>query len=283
MQAKNLAKSNIGFMQGRLSKIRNNRIQSFPWEVWEDEFSCAFDLELSNMEWTIDSERFEENPLITEYGKNEITNLISKFNIQIPSVTCDYFMENPPWKNNLIEVKENIISILKGMSNINSQILVIPLVDNSSLFDSNCIKIVKSFFTELIPEISKNSLRIAFESDFTPKKLSEFISEFDTNYFGVNYDIGNSASLGFNPTEEFKAYGARIINVHVKDRKLNGSTVPLSEGDADFSRIFRLLHAENYQGNLILQTARSKEGRDAEVLVKYKRLVEDWWEEAKIG
>jgi hexulose-6-phosphate isomerase len=235
------------------------------------------------MEWTIDSERFEENPLITEYGKNEITNLISKFNIQIPSVTCDYFMENPPWKNNLIEVKENIISILKGMSNINSQILVIPLVDNSSLFDSNCIKIVKSFFTELIPEISKNSLRIAFESDFTPKKLSEFISEFDTNYFGVNYDIGNSASLGFNPTEEFKAYGARIINVHVKDRKLNGSTVPLSEGDADFSRIFRLLHAENYQGNLILQTARSKEGRDAEVLVKYKRLVEDWWEEAKIG
>jgi hexulose-6-phosphate isomerase len=142
---------------------------------------------------------------------------------------------------------------------------------------------VKLFFTELIPEISKNSLRIAFESDFSPKKLSEFISEFDANYFGINYDIGNSASLGFNPTEEFKAYGSRIINVHVKDRKLNGRSVPLNEGDADFPRIFRLLHEENYQGNLILQTARSKEGRDAEVLVKYKRLVEDWWEEAKIG
>jgi len=268
MPAKNLAKSNIGFMQGRLSKIRNNRIQSFPWEVWEDEFSCAFDLEMSNMEWTIDSDRFDENPLITHHGKNKITNLISKFNIQIPSVTCDYFMENPPWKSNLIEVKENIILILKGMSSINSQILVIPLVDNSSLFDSNCIKIVKLFFTELIPEIRKNSLRIAFESDFAPKKLSEFISEFDINYFGINYDIGNSASLGFNPVEEFKAYGARIINVHVKDRKLNGSTVPLSEGDADFPRIFRLLHEENYQGILILQTARSKEGRDAEVLVK---------------
>ena len=64
MQAKNLVKSNIGFMQGRLSKIRDNRIQSFPWEVWKDEFSCAFDLALSNMEWTIDSDRFEENQLI---------------------------------------------------------------------------------------------------------------------------------------------------------------------------------------------------------------------------
>ena len=282
MQAKKLARPNIGFMQGRLSKIRNNRIQSFPWGVWEDEFSCAFDINLSKMEWTIDSDKFEENPLITQHGKNEIINQISKFNIKIPSVTCDYFMENPPWKTNLIEVKENISSILKGMNSIDSQILVIPLVDNSSLFDSNCIKIAKLFFTDLIPEIIKNNLRIAFESDFNPKKLSEFIGKFDRNYFGINYDIGNSASLGFNPTEEFKAYGARIINVHVKDRKLNGTTVPLSEGDADFLRIFRLLHEENYQGNLILQTARSKEGKDAEVLVKYKNLVEGWWKEAKI-
>lgn len=282
MHAKNLQKSNIGFMQGRLSKIRNNRIQSFPWDVWEDEFSRAFDLELFKMEWTIDSDRFEENPLITEHGNNAITSLISKYNIQIPSVTCDYFMENPPWKNNFSEVKENIISIFNGMNRIKSQILVIPLVDNSSIFDSNCLKIVKLFFTELIPEMSKYNLRIAFESDFTPKKLAEFIGEFDINYFGINYDIGNSASLGFNPTEEIKAYGTRIINVHVKDRKLSGNTVPLSEGDADFPRIFRLLHEENYRGNLILQTARSKEGRDAEVLVKYKRLVEDWWVGAKI-
>ncbi len=282
MQPKNFAKSNIGFMQGRLSKIRNNRIQSFPWGVWKNEFSRAVDLELFNMEWTIDSDRFQENPLITEQGKNEITNLIGKFNIQIPSVTCDYFMENPPWKTNLIEVKENIISIFKGMNKIKSQILVIPLVDNSSLLDSNCMKIVKLFFTELIPEIRKNNLRIAFESDLTPIQLANFIGEFDINYFGVNYDIGNSASLGFNPAEEFKAYGARIINVHVKDRKLNGTTVPLGEGDADFPRIFHLLQEENYKGNLILQTARSEEGRDAEVLVEYKRLVENWWAGAKI-
>ena len=73
------------------------------------------------------------------------------------------------------------------------------------------------------------------------------------------------------------------INVHVKDRKLNGTTVPLGEGDADFLGIFRLLQKENYEGNLILQTARSKEGKDTEVLVRYKNLVEDWWEEAKIG
>jgi len=282
MQAKNLVKPNIGFMQGRLSKIRNNRIQSFPWGVWEDEFSCAFDIDLTKMEWTIDSENFEENPLIAPSGSSKIIDLASKFDIEINTVTCDYFMENPPWKTNLTQVKENMVSILKGMSEIDSQILVIPLVDNSSLVDSKNIEVVKLFFTDLMPEIIENNLRIAFESDFNPKNLLDFINRFDRNYFGINYDIGNSASLGFNPTEEFKAYGSRIINVHVKDRKLSGTTVPLGEGDADFLRIFRLLHEENYQGNLILQTARSQEGQDAKVLVQYKKLIEDWWEEARI-
>jgi hexulose-6-phosphate isomerase len=283
MWLKNEAKSNIGFMQGRLSRIRDNRIQSFPWGVWEEEFSRAFDIELYNMEWTIDSDKFSENPLVTLEGNNQINYLSKKFNIVIPSVTCDYFMENPPWKTSLSEVKNNIFLILKGMRSIGSKILVIPLVDNSSLTDSKSYSIAKLFFTDLLPELSKNNLRIAFETDFAPKEFIDFIGEFDRDYFGINYDIGNSASLGFIPTEEFKAYGSRIINVHVKDRVFNGTTVPLGEGDANFLQVFHLLQECNYKGNLILQTARSQEGKDVEVLVKYRNLIEDFWEEATIG
>ena len=34
----------------------------------------------------------------------------------------------------------------------------------------------------------------------------------------VNYDSGNSASLGYDPTDEFAAYGERVGSVHIKDR-----------------------------------------------------------------
>ena len=271
----------VGVMQGRLSPMINNRIQQFPWESWPNEFVLASKIDIKIIEWTIDTIEFYKNPLINQ--RNQINLIMDQNNISIPSVTCDYFMENPPWKTDLKLVKKGISSILQGMRNIKSKILVIPLVDNSSLPDLASTKIVEDFFTDLIPEISQNKLQIAFESDLNPKKLSEFICKFDKNYFGINYDIGNSSSFGFNPKEEFNAYGSRIINVHVKDRKLNGATVPLGEGDADFLGIFRLLQKENYEGNLILQTARSKEGKDTEVLVRYKNLVEDWWEEAKIG
>ncbi len=270
-------KPKIGFIQGRLSPIANNRIQQFPWNSWQNEFDIASRIDMKFIEWTIDSFKFYENPLIKFDKSQEINSIAKKNNVFIPSVTCDYFMENPPWKTDLNLVKKGIISILQGMKKISSKILVIPLVDNSSLLDSSSFKIVEDFFTGLTPLIIQNKLQIAFECDLNPEKLAEFISKFDRNYFGINYDIGNSSSLGFNPTEEFKAYGSRIINVHVKDRKLNGPTVPLGEGDADFIRIFSLLHEENYRGSLILQTARSGKGKDTELLIKYKQLVENWW------
>jgi L-ribulose-5-phosphate 3-epimerase len=278
-----LTKPNIGFIQGRLSPIASNRIQQFPWDSWQNEFSIASKNSINLIEWTIDTFKFYLNPLINLNQWEEINTIASKNNILIPSVTCDYFMENPPWKSDIDLIKKGIIAIFQGMKNIGANILVVPLVDNSSLLDSSNADTVKNLFTDLIPEIIQNNIQIAFECDLNPEKLLHFISEFDKNYFGINYDIGNSASLGFDPNNEFEAYGSRITNVHVKDRKLNGPTIPLGEGDADFLRIFGLLHEVNYQGNLILQTARSKEGKDAEVLVKYKKLVERWWREAKIG
>ena len=235
-----LTKPKIGFVQGRLSPMINNRIQQFPLDSWKNEFVLASKLDIKLIEWTIDTYKFLENPLVKSKGCEEINKIAEKNNILIPSVTCDYFMENPPWKNDLTIVKKRISTILKGMRNIGSKILVVPLVDNSSPTTSTSIKVVKSLFTDLIPEISENKLQIAFECDLNPEKLSDFIGKFDRNYFGVNYDIGNSSSLGLDPTEEFEAYGSRIINVHVKDRKLNGATVPLGDGDANFQKIFSL-------------------------------------------
>jgi len=278
-----LTKPSIGFIQGRLSPITNNRIQQFPWDTWRNEFSIASKNDINLIEWTIDTFKFYLNPLINLNQWEEINTIARKNNILIPSVTCDYFMENPPWKSDINLIKKGIIAIFQGMKNISAKILVVPLVDNSSLLDSSNADTVKNLFINLIPEMIQNNIQIAFECDLNPEELLHFISEFDKNYFGVNYDIGNSASLGFDPNKEFEAYGSRITNVHVKDRKINGPTIPLGEGDADFLRIFGLLHEVNYQGNLILQTARSKEGKDAEVLVKYKKLVEGWWREAKIG
>ena len=102
-----------------------------------------------------------------------------------------------------------------------------------------------------------------------------FISKFPENLFGINYDTGNSAALGFNSSEEFYEYGKRIINVHIKDRVFKGKTVPLTKGNADFKKIFRGLNDLGYKGNFILQTARAIDGNHSELIKNYQRFVSE--------
>ena len=82
--------------------------------------------------------------------------------------------------------------------------------------------------------------------------------------------------MGYNVDNEFNAYGKNIMNVHIKDRKYNGTTVPLGQGDANFDKVFKNLSKFSYQGNLILQTARALDDNHIEPLVKYRNMTKEW-------
>ena len=107
---------------------------------------------------------------------------------------------------------------------------------------------------------------ILFESDYYPKKLKKFILKFNPNKFGINYDTGNSASLGFDVKQEIDQYYEFIKNIHIKDRLLNSKTVKLGNGSFLFEQFFKLIKERFYKGNLILQTARGKNNREMETL-----------------
>ena len=72
----------------------------------------------------------------------------------------------------------------------------------------------------------------------------------------ANYDSGNSASLGYNSNEELTELKKWIKNVHVKDRKFQGTTVPFGMGDTNFDLFFSSLAKINYSEDLIIQGAR---------------------------
>jgi hexulose-6-phosphate isomerase len=138
------------------------------------------------------------------------------------------------------------------------------------------VNVLVDFLLAQQPFLAEHQLQVAFESDFIPDELSRFITRLPAERFGINYDIGNSAALGFRPTDEFSAYGERVLNVHVKDRLLGGTTVPLDTGSADFGAVFAALSKQNYRGNFILQTSRAALGNHSEVLSIYRDMTLQW-------
>jgi L-ribulose-5-phosphate 3-epimerase len=275
----NLNMNDIGFIQGRLSPMVGNRIQTFPWSTWKDEFKISGENNFKLIEWTLDQEDLYRNPLLTNKGQSEINSLCELHGISIPSLTGDCFMQAPFWKTTAAkqkDLKNDFIKVLEACVSVGISMIVVPLVDNGRIDNAKEEDILVKFLEDKEVFLYKNRLTILFESDFDAKGLSKFISRLNPDLFGINYDIGNSAALGFDATEEIDCYGYRIKNVHVKDRLLGGTTVPLGMGNADFIKVFSNLNRVGYKGNFILQTARSTDGDHLGVLRKFREMTANW-------
>ena len=270
----------IGFMQGRLSPIVDNKIQSFPWGNWKNEIVEAKQNGLSLMEWTLDQVNLNENPLMMHQGKVEIIKLCDQLDFSIPSLTGDCFMQAPFWKavnvSEQTQLEKTFLEIAEACSAVGIKKIVVPLVDNGSIQQPEQESVLVDFCTMNEVYFRKLGLKIVFESDFPPIKLKKLMDRLESNTFGINYDIGNSAALGFKPEDEFLEIGNRILNVHVKDRVLNGATVPLGEGNADFPEVFKLLRDYGYHSDYILQTARATDENHVSRLLAYKNLILAW-------
>jgi len=271
----------IGFMQGRLSPKVDGKIQAFPWDRWRDEFPTAGKLGFRLMEWTLDHDRLAENPLMTAQGQAEIAALSQKHNVKVVSLTGDIFMQMPFWRVSGAERARRLTefeAVADACAKIGIKFIVVPLVDNGAMTGPDEEAAVVAEFGKRADWLRERDLAVVFECDYPAGKLAAFIDRFAPDVFGINYDIGNSAALGYDSAEEIAAYFPRILNVHIKDRKLGGTTVPLGTGNADLPATIARLVKHGYRGFYILQTARAEDEGHAAVLAKYRDMAESWIE-----
>jgi len=266
-------------MQGRLSPLVNGRIQAFPADHWREEFALAQRHGFTLMEWTIDHDGFADNPFMTKAGRAEIRGMRRRHGVAVRSLTADCFMQAPFFKAEGRQAADRLATLrhmIDAAAALDLRTVVIPLVDNGRIESPLQAARLREGVDWLVQPLGRDGPKIIFESELPPAELAGFIAGYPPARFGINYDIGNSASLGHDPRAEIAAYGGRIDNVHVKDRLLRGTTVPLGQGAADLPVVFRLLKDAGYGGDFILQTARAGDGDHASALCRYRDRVRAW-------
>jgi L-ribulose-5-phosphate 3-epimerase UlaE len=256
-------KNKLGVMQGRLLPKYQGRYQAFPIESWENEFKIAKDCGLDLIEFILDFNDSEKNPLLHPGGVEKIFNIIKDSGVSVKTICADYFMEAPLHSNNN-KVAEESYKVLEKLID-SAKILkitdiVIPCVDQSSLKTREAVSRFVKFIKKIIPIIEKEGINLSLETDLAPKPFIELLDKLNSKNITINYDIGNSAALGFNSSEELAAYGDRITDIHIKDRILGGGPVRLGNGNADFRKFFNELKKFNYNGPFIMQAYRDDEG-----------------------
>lgn len=274
----------IGIMQGRLTSSNNRGIQFFPFEEWEKEFYVANEIGLDEIEWIFDYDKYQENPLWTEEGRNKIKRLIEETNIKINSVCWDYFMRRPFYKKQgnekEIVLQENLQIFkvtLEAMKDIRAKLVEIPMVDDSSVRNEKEKAEAIEFIRSLCDMAEEYKIIVGLETDFLPEGFREFLEEIGKKNLVANYDSGNSSGLGYDHEKEILSLNEKIYNVHIKDRIKGGITVRLGTGSANFEKVFSCLRKVGYEGSFILQAARGEDGMEKETIKEQMKFVKTYW------
>ena len=254
----------LGVMQGRLLPKYQGRYQAHPVGYWQEEFPLAAELGLDCIEFILDFNESEQNPLLQSAGRQQIRELGKTTGVSVLSVCADYFMEVPLHAAQPERATISLATLqrlLEAAADLEIKDVVIPCVDQSSIRNEIARKNFQERITEVLPKAERLSVNLSLETDLNPLEFAELLSQLDSPCVTVNYDIGNSASLGYDAKEELSTYGSRISDIHIKDRVLGGGSVRLGTGHADVPGFFELLTDFEYKGPFIMQAYRDDEGR----------------------
>jgi len=258
-----ILKNKIGIMQGRLLPKYLGKYQAHPIGYWQNEFNVANDLGLDCIEFILDFDQSENNPLLKSNGLKDIQKIEKISGVKVLSICADYFMEAPIHSDNFNIVDKSLATLdrlIKNASLIGVSDIIVPCVDKSSLKNKKDIDNFVNNIKLVIKTAETFNVNICLETDLEPKAFSNMLDMIGSINVTVNYDIGNSAAMGYDPVEEFNAYGEKITDLHIKDRKLGDGSVPLGTGSVNFNKIFDLLLKYDYQGVIIFQAFRDEEG-----------------------
>lgn len=266
-------------MQGRLVPPLDARIQCFPRESWADEFAFAADAGLDTIEWIYDQFGADVNPIATDEGIAAVLELSERHGVRVVSLCADYFMDWPFLRTNAAELNERIDVLLRLVDRsrrLGIERIVLPFVDASRIETDAELEQVVETISWALPRAEDAGIELHLETSLGPPRFVELLARLPSDLVKVNYDIGNSASLGFDPREEFAAYGDRVGSVHIKDRMKGGVTVPLGSGDADLPAVFDCLRTLGYAGDFVLQVARDVPGDEVRWAQRNRELVRDY-------
>jgi hexulose-6-phosphate isomerase len=263
-------------MQGRLSPPVGGRIQAFPADTWVEEFAGAAALGLASIEWIVESP-LSRNPLWTATGTDEIRATIARTGVAVDFVIADYFMESPLVRMSAATLAHNrtvLTTLLNQASAIGAKGVELPCVDSSEIRTAAEEDELARAIEPALDRAAELRLQVGLETSLSPGRFRGLLDRIGHPAIRANYDTGNSAALGYDPGEEFSAYGQYISNVHIKDRRRGGTTVPLGQGAANLPRVLHLLRTSGYPGDFILQAARGADERDT--VRGYLATVREW-------
>lgn len=210
----------------------------------------------------------DDGPLTLKSALREIEavrTLAEQTNVELSALATGLYWNTNPASNDPT-IRGRAETVLKKQIEIAhvlglDAILVVPATVGAD-FVPNCEIVpydmawqrATDFIRAALPVAEKCGVRLCVENVWnkfllSPLETSQFIAQFDSEWVGVYFDVGNSLAHGY-PEHWIKILGQQIRRVHLKDyRRAVGSVdgfVEILSGDVNWVAVMSELRAIGY-------------------------------------
>tara|TARA_B100000787_G_scaffold86582_1_gene63855 strand:+ start:1130 stop:1924 length:795 start_codon:yes stop_codon:yes gene_type:complete len=230
-------------------------LQWFPQDDWQLEFVNAGMLRCSFIELLIERKKNDSNPLWSGSGRQEIKDLCKKYGLIPYSICLDYIIDNPLLCESESAAFQSILDALVVASELGCKVLVLPLLEESSLTPDNLPAMADAI--AVAGNLAANrEIQVCVETLLCADDLNTFLAMVGLNNVKAVFDTGNRVVETPDLSSEIVKLGENIGHFHVKDKDRHGNNVVLGSGLVDFCAVFSALDEINYQGPLNFETNR---------------------------
>jgi sugar phosphate isomerase/epimerase len=198
-----------------------------------------------------------------------------KIGLEVPSVCVALFngdssLIEKAGKDRAVEIVSRALKFSAG-AGANVILLCGFVVSNPDTHEKreNLVAVVKA----VEPLAQKHGIAIGLELPLPAREFATLVDRINSRQVGIYYDFGNAIALGFDPAEEVRTLGPRIIALHVKDAVDKLASMHLGKGRLNLEAAMKALHEIKYDGWVLLESFGDDRKEIARDLEKLRRLM----------
>jgi L-ribulose-5-phosphate 3-epimerase len=167
------------------------------------------------------------------------------------------------------EITRNAI---EACAAIGASVILVPFFGTAALKSDKQTQSLIDEMRGLSPVAEDRGVCLALETSLEAPQLVRVIESIGSYRVKAYFDIGNTASMGYDVVQEITALGGLIAQVHVKDYPSR----TLGDGDIEFGGVIAALEDAGFDGYLVLETPSLDDsvGSAASNLAFLRRVVE---------
>ena len=229
---------------------------------WEDVFGAAKSLGYDGVELGVSADDYRESELWTDGGIDALLGRSRDSGIPIFSICLHTFWKHTfadPDAGNRSTAHEIAGHVLKACQTLGAGAVLIPVTNPLELPAEEAGRLWASETRALACSAAEHGVRIGLENVgrshvVTGGDLLQLIQDVGHPLVGAYFDVGNATTLGSEPLSDIRTLGSHIVQVHVKDPRLDRTPCYLGEGDVDLAGCLKALVEAGYSGPLVFET-----------------------------